>query len=354
MKSEVYFVKVNALDTQARARALERLLDAAGRFLTYKKAEFVPVKITIGDSPCVYHLKPELVKVIISRIKEQGAKPFLFDTSVIYHGSRQNAVDHLNLAESKGFGQAKTGCPFIIADGLLGQDGKELAVNGPEIKKVKVPSFVGMIEQLLVLSHVTGHIVSGYAAAIKNVGMGMSCRPTKQLQHSGLKPSVITKSCTACECCIAVCPVNAITLKEGKALINQQACIGCAECLCACKFNAITINWQEDPQVFCRRMVDVTLAILSRFKQAFFLNFALDITKECDCISAKDEKMAAENIGILASSDILSLDKATADLALEHKKTDYFADKLKIYQGMFEYAAKQDLGSLEYRLVRLE
>lgn len=353
MKSDVYFMKLDSSDLEKREDSLKELLDKARPFAGYRKNEFVPVKLTIGDSACVYNLSPELVKVAISEVKKSGAKPFLFDTSVIYHGQRQNAVDHLTLAQNKGFGHAKVGAPFIIADGVFGQDGKEHLADLPNIKRVKIPSFIGMADSLVVLSHVTGHIVSVYAGAIKNVAMGMSCRPTKQVQHSTLRPTIIDKKCTACGCCIASCPVGAITLKSNKAFIDQKLCIGCAECICACKFDGVYINWGEEPQIFCKRMAEVANFILSKFKNKFFINFALDITKECDCISNKDEPMVSNNLGILASNDIVSLDKATVDLALKDKKTGFFKEKQEVYAGMLEYASGLGLGNLEYNLINL-
>jgi len=100
-------------------------------------------------------------------------------------------------------------------------------------------------------------------------------------------------------------------------------------------------------------MVEVANFVLSKFKQKFYLNFAFDITKDCDCISTKSDPMIAGDLGILASSDIVSLDKATADLAYQHKKTDFLKDTRKIYEGMLDYAAKKGLGNLEYNLVNL-
>ncbi|MBP7216219.1 MAG: DUF362 domain-containing protein [Candidatus Omnitrophica bacterium] len=241
MKSDVYFVSLSSSHLKERQVALARLIEKANPHLTFREGEFVPVKITIGDTDCVYHVHPALVSMIIAAIAQQKAKPFLFDTSVIYKGQRQNAIDHLALAQRKGFTYEQTGAPFIVADGVFGNDGKEFTVSSNDIKKVRTPSFVGMVDSLLVLSHATGHIVSGYAGAIKNVAMGMSCRATKQVQHSSLKPSVIEKRCTACGCCIAICPVKAITYVKKKAFIDQGVCVGCGECLCACKFDAIIL-----------------------------------------------------------------------------------------------------------------
>lgn len=352
MKTDVYFQKITSSDREARILALKNLIDKIAPFAEYKKDEFIPVKLTIGDSSCVYNVGPESVKLIVSEIKKRQAKPFLFDTSVIYKGERQNTIDHLNLAHYKGFSHSRVGAPFIIADGLLGQDGKEHAINSEYIKKIKVPSFVGMLDSLLVLSHATGHIFSVYAGAIKNVAMGMVCRATKQVQHSSLKPSVIAQKCTACGCCIMVCPVSAIAYIKEKASINQGICIGCGECLCACKFDAISINWDEDVDVFCKRMVEVCNFILSRFKNKFFINFVYDIAEGCDCESDKKAKMLSCDIGILASSDILSVDKATVDLINENTKSSLLQRKKEVYEKMFAFAKRIGLGNLEYNLVK--
>lgn len=354
MKSDVYYIRLKNKGLQERISCLERLLTATGSFEFCKKDEIVPVKITIGDSRCVYHVSPELVKTVIGMLKNKGTRPFLFDTNVIYKGGRQNAVDHMTLANNKGFGQSKVGAPFIVADGLFGRDGKEYDIRSGNIDKVRMPSFIGMVESLVVLSHVTGHILSGYAGAIKNVAMGMSCKPTKQVQHSSVRPQITEGKCTACGCCIQICPAAAISLKNKKAFVNQEACLGCGECLCACKFDAIAVNWKEEVSIFCKRMVDVACVILPKFKNKMFINFAFDVTKECDCISAKGEKVVCADLGILASTDIVSLDKATVDLI--NKEGDIFLKEqgTSEYYRMFEYAREKGLGLTDYNLKIIE
>ena len=352
MKSDVYIVRVESSNMGDRVNALKKLVAALSPSIKYKKDEIVPIKITVGDSACAFNVAPELIKVIVTDIKNKGTRPFLFDTSVIYKGSRQNAVDHMTLAYNKGMHQGKAGAPFIVADGLLGHDGVEIETDSKDIKKIKVPSFVGMLDSLVVVSHVTGHIISQYAGAMKNVAMGMACKPTKQVQHSSLKPSVIEKRCVACGQCVKICPAKAIKIME-KAAIDQGICVGCGECLCACKFNAILVNWEEDEGTFCRRMVDVAYEILKRFEKRIFFNFALDITKECDCISTKDETMVSGDIGILASSDPLAIDKACTDIMIKEKSSAFFSGEKTTYGPMYEYAAKRGLGNMDYKLITI-
>jgi len=357
MKSDVYFIKVSCNSAESRRSALLKLLRTLDPFSGYKKDEFIPIKLTIGDSTCIYNLSPELVKTVVCEIKSRKAKPFLFDTNVIYKGMRLNAVDHLTLVQNKGFAHSKVGAPFIIVDGVFGQDGKEYAINSEHIKKIKIPSFIGMVDSLVLLSHVTCHILAGYAGSIKNVAMGMTSRATKQVQHSSLKPHVTEKNCTSCGCCIDICPSNAISFPEGqdtaKAFIDPKNCIGCGECLCACKFDAIFINWHEDTHIFSKRMVDVSQFILGKFKNKFFINFAFDITKECDCISTKNEKLVSKDIGILASKDIVSLDKATVDLINKDEDIIIKEKSQDAYKTLLEYAYKKGLGNLDYNLINL-
>lgn len=350
MKSTVYFSKLKNNDPKEKISCFSRLLEKIDPALEFKNDEIVPVKITIGDSKCVYNIRPELVKIVIDDLKKKKTRPFLFDTNVIYKGQRLNAVDHLTLVNNKGFGHSKIGASFIIADGLLGQDGKEYEIKAPNINKIKIPSFIGMLDSLVVLSHITGHIVSGYAGAIKNVAMGMSCRPTKQVQHSSLKPHVIDDKCTACGCCIDICPVDAISLKNEKAFINQDMCVGCGECICACKFDAVFINWDEEALIFCKRMVETAGFILSKFKNRFFINFAFDITKECDCISTKDEKVITKDLGILASRDIVGLEEATVDLTNKNEDIFLKTQGRAEYHKMLEYASEKGLGNIDYNL----
>ncbi|MFH1691447.1 MAG: DUF362 domain-containing protein [Candidatus Omnitrophota bacterium] len=351
MKSDVYFIPVEANDLEARTKALLELMGRIREFMVYQEKELVPVKLTIGDSACVYHMHPYLVKKIITEIKVSKARPFLFDTGVIYHGMRQNAVDHLGLVQNKGFCHSKVGAPFIVADGLLGFDGKEFEVNTAHLKKMKVPSFVGMLDSLVVLSHATGHVFSGYAGSLKNVAMGMSCRPTKQVQHSSLKPSVIRDKCTSCGCCIPACPVGAISRDPaGKAFINTAECIGCGECLCACKFEAVYVNWNEDMAIFCQRMCEAAKFILSKFKNKMFITFAFDITQECDCISTKNDKMVSRNLGIFASTDPVSLDQAVSDMVTD--ELGFFQAHAE-YKKMFVYAQSIGLGNQAYNLIKL-
>ncbi|MDP8248509.1 MAG: 4Fe-4S binding protein [Candidatus Tritonobacter lacicola] len=44
--------------------------------------------------------------------------------------------------------------------------------------------------------------------------------------------------CTGCGICVDICPVGAIKLREGKAVISDD-CVACGQCVSECPSNAI-------------------------------------------------------------------------------------------------------------------
>lgn len=47
------------------------------------------------------------------------------------------------------------------------------------------------------------------------------------------------KKCTGCEQCVNVCPVEAITMNDGKASIDEETCVECGACEAECPSEAI-------------------------------------------------------------------------------------------------------------------
>ncbi len=47
------------------------------------------------------------------------------------------------------------------------------------------------------------------------------------------------EKCLSCGACIAMCPTQAISMKNGKAEINKKKCIKCGTCMQICPVGAI-------------------------------------------------------------------------------------------------------------------
>jgi len=351
MGPDVYFSALKK--RQSHTDCFEALIRGIGSDLSqFGAGAFVGIKMTVGDEHSTGFIQPHVVRLLVDTLKEQGARPFVFDTNVIYSGQRQNAVDHLNLAYRKGFTPDNLGCPYIIADSVFGTDSKVVKVDFHNVKEIKVPSLVTVMEDLIVLSHITGHIMSGFAGSIKNVAMGMASRPGKQIQHSSLKPCIDPIRCSLCGLCIEHCPVSAISERGGKAFIHSGLCIGCCECISVCKFDAVTINWREDANIFAERMAEYACGILSKVKRKLFINFAFDVTEECDCIAGDDPRIVSDT-GIFASKDVLAADKACFDMLTQSRDIFSRGGRITAHLHEFKYAQKIGLGSTHYKLVEV-
>ncbi|MBE5758146.1 MAG: 4Fe-4S dicluster domain-containing protein [Clostridiales bacterium] len=47
------------------------------------------------------------------------------------------------------------------------------------------------------------------------------------------------ETCVGCGACVGTCPVNAISLNDGKAVIDQDVCVKCGACAQTCPVSAI-------------------------------------------------------------------------------------------------------------------
>jgi len=64
----------------------------------------------------------------------------------------------------------------------------------------------------------------------------------ERLFHSPTVARVLPNLCTGCAMCVNVCPYEAISLKEGKAVVNEILCEGCGTCSASCLRNAIQVK----------------------------------------------------------------------------------------------------------------
>jgi ferredoxin len=79
-------------------------------------------------------------------------------------------------------------------------------------------------------------IAIGISAFATLIGIFDSC--SKLTNH--LVYQVKNSICIRCKKCISVCPVYAITLVNGMAVIDESECIGCGRCAQVCSANAIS------------------------------------------------------------------------------------------------------------------
>lgn len=352
MQSIVYFVPVkNNEPIESIQKKTEQLWIASGLSKLVSKDNFVAIKMHLGEDGGKGFIKSELVKPIVKQIKQSQAKPFITDSSTLYRGRRTNAVDHIELAYEHGFTYDKVGCPIIISDGLKGEHNLSAKADGNVLKNIHMSGIVGVVDTIIGLAHATGHMLTAYGGAIKNIGMGLASRGGKLAQHSGTRPKVDIDKCLGCKICSMWCPSNAITVTNKKMKMDYDKCIGCGECLSVCTQGAIKISWDESSVNLQKKMVEYVKGIL-KGKKCGFINFAMHVTKDCDCKGGKGDKPISSDAGILASIDPIALDQATIDVIIRNEGKDIFKENWENfdYNIQLEYGEKMGLGNRRYQL----
>jgi len=355
-KSKVFFIPVSEADTTAVvAEKLKKLLTES-RLLDFLSSGLkVAVKIHFGEEGNTGFVRPEYVKVICDSVWQRKATPFLSETNTLYKGKRTNSQDHLALAAEHGFTQKTIGAEIIIPDDSRPENTIDIKINQRLIKTAKLVRFFKDVDALVAINHFKGHMVTGFGGALKNLGMGCASRAGKLMQHAGISPVIDEQECVGCGECEKACPVKAIELKDNKSVIDGVKCIGCATCIAVCPSSAIDVDWGAGADNLPEKMVEYTLAVMKgkRGKLAF-LNFAIKITKDCDCL-AKDDPRVSPDIGILASHDPVSIDQASLDLVNKACGKDIFTQlhPRRNSRRQLIYANELGLGSLDYELITL-
>ncbi|MDQ7778814.1 MAG: DUF362 domain-containing protein [Planctomycetota bacterium] len=357
--AEVFFSPVEGAEPEASIlRKIAKVFDAAGLDKTFSTGGLVAVKVTFGERGQKTHLGPGYAKTVVDAIKSGKGKPFVVDTNTLYVGSRSNAVDHLQLAHDHGFSTEYLGAPVLIGDGLRGES-VFIAETGSRLcKQAMLCGVARATDSIIAISHMTGHLGTGFACAIKNIGMGFAARGGKLAQHSGFLPQVAKSKCRKCGECAAWCPADAISCgPDGASLANidESRCIGCGECLAVCPHHAIKIAWDESTANLQKKMAEYCKAVVApKAGRVGFINVLVRITKDCDCM-AGPEKPIVPDIGVLASTDCVAVDKASVDLIIERAKRDVFKEAWPDidHTVQLKYAAEIGLGRINYRLVTL-
>ena len=355
MKSRVHFISVSSADDQHLInQKLKHLIDESRVLDFIHQKDKVSIKLHFGEEGNTGFVRPQHLRVVADAVIGRGGSVFLADTNTLYRGRRLNSKDHLQLAYEHGFTKEVTNADAIIPDDTQEKNVTCLEINQKFIKRAKVARIFIDADALIAVSHFKGHILTGFGGALKNVGMGCASRQGKLAQHCNLAPIVYADKCIGCGECEIICPVKAIKLVNKKSVVDSAKCIGCASCLGACPTMAMFIDFQAGSQVQ-DKMVEYSLAVLKdKQKKSGFINFAIKINKECDCWGMDNPRIAPD-VGILVSTDPVSIDQASFDLVNQACGKDIFKAVHPEQDGkkQLRYAQDIGLGSLDYELIKL-
>ena len=346
---EVFFVSFLNEPSAKVVGSIKCLIEESGLIReTVEEGDLVALKFHVGELGNPYHLRPLWVKVFVDMVRDLGGLPFLTDTTTYYLGARSNAINLHSTARMHGFTSDSVGAPFIVSDGLRGEDGVVVRVDGNMIKEVEVASVIAQADVLISIAHFKGHPLVGTGGCIKNLAMGCVTKNTKLAQHRLVDIEVDTELCTGCETCQEKCRWHLPRIDNGVCVIEDPRCMRCPICRNNCPEGAITLKNLENLQL---GMANAALGVLKTFKRGktCFFNFAVNITEFCDCLS-NPGKIVREDLGIYASKDIVAIDKATLDMAGKKpfQKMHGVDPEIQI-----KASEKLNIGTTKYELIKL-
>lgn len=256
----------------------------------------VAVKISTGERGGSNYLSPDLIKDLV-----QDVNGTIVECNTAYGGARSSTKAHKQTAEAHGFTQ-------IANVDILDENGSiDINIpNGKHLSETKVGANYQNYDSALVLSHFKGHSMGGFGGAVKNISIGFASSTGKSLIHSAGR---------------------------------RTSGLGGAS--------------QDE---FLESMAEAALAIDTDKKENIvYINVMNKLSVDCDC-SSNPAEPDMHDIGILASTDPIALDKACVDLVYSAPDGDSLIQRMESRNGIhtLNYGAEIGLGNLNYELVNID
>ncbi len=279
------------------AEGLVRIYEAVGR----KAVGRVAVKISTGEDGGNNYLHPELIKELVDTV--HGT---IVECNTAYGGSRGTTERHRETIHKHGFDE-------IASVDIMDEDGD---VQIPTLDKKHlqydlVGSHLGNYDFMINLAHFKGHAMGGFGGVLKNQSIGVAS-------------------------------------SHGKIYIHTAG--------------ASTTQWQNTPQDdFLESMAAAAQAVANQFGDSIlYIDVMNNLSVDCDC----DSHPAApemKDVGILASTDPVALDKACLDLVFTYNSTPGddaapLQKRINRQHGTYivDYAEQIGLGQKQYQLINID
>lgn len=261
----------------------------------------VGVKVSTGEKGSKNYLKADLIGPFVKMINGT-----IIECNTAYPGKRNSVKDHLKVAEEHGF-------TSIANVDIMDSEGDfKIPVNkGKHLKYDLVGNHLKKYDSMVNLSHVKGHAMGGYGAALKNQSIGVASRNGKAYIHSCGK----TES-----------PIRCWMIKYE----------------------------QKD---FIESMAEAATAVRDYFiengKTIIYINIMNAMSVDCDCDSKQGDPVM-KDIGIAASLDPVAVDQACIDMIWNSSDpgAKELQERVDRQEGrhILPYAEELGLGSRDYEL----
>ena len=262
----------------------------------------IGVKVHSGEEGNQNFLRPEFLKPMIDYVNGT-----VIECNTAYEGSRNTSEKHKRTFEKHGWYK------YFPVD-LMDEDGYfEVDIpNGKVIKKDYLGNHLKRYDSILLLSHFKGHPMGGFGGALKQLSIGFASSEGKAYIHSA-----------------------------GRTLNQYDV-------------------WDKLPpqDKFLESMADAASAVHNMYKgKIVYINMMCNMSVDCDCCAVAEDP-CLKDIGILASTDPVAIDKACLDLVKNSgdKGVEHFMERVNSRNGEHTIEAANELGfgSIDYELVSID
>lgn len=291
----------------------------------------VAIKLHMGEPGNPYFIPAAFTKRVARCLRDLGARPFVFDSPVVYASPRGSAETYLAAAAAHGYAEGTLHCPVVVSNRSVPLEGSRMTYH----------ACADLLEAdgVLLLTHVKGHDACGMGGAIKNVGMGGLSKETKGAIHTGGEP-VYGDGCTQCGECVASCPTDNIRLAAEGPTFGATWCPGCSNCVLACPAGCI------EPRLatFDELLAEGAVLAHAKFRKRYAVSVLKNIAKHCDCM-ADAGPIIADDAGFICAPDMLTADIASLEtIARTSGREDLFAEHHKHSPWLHVRAAARFMG----------
>lgn len=290
------------MTTEITPEGLVRVFEALG----VEPNGRVAVKISTGEPGGKNYLKPELIGKLV-----QGVDGTIVECNTAYRGQRFSTEAHLQAARDHGF--------FAIANVDIMDAEGEVKIPVQDTTHLKYNLVGKNIENydfMINLAHFKGHAMGGFGGVLKNQSIGVASR-------------------------------------NGKAYIHS---VGVTE-------DPDKMWGHIDDQIgFLESMAAAAQSVHDYFGEGniVYINVMNNMSIDCDC-DAHPADPLLKDVGILASTDPVALDRACLDIIFditpeEGNDNGPLIERIKSRHGIHivDYAEQIGLGSTKYELVNID
>ena len=277
-------------------------IDAEHLIAIYKKINAnivgkVGIKLHTGEPNGPNILRPELIQPFQAQIPNSA----IIETNTLYSGPRSTTERHRKVLKLNGW----TFCDVDILD----EDGD---INFPvskgfHFKEIAMGAHLSNYDSLVVLTHFKGHAMGGFGGSLKNIAIGCASGKNGKAQIHGLED-------------------------KGEWIMGNE---------------------------LMENMADSGKAICDHFgKQIVYINVLQRLSIDCDCAGAGAAAPIMPDLGILASTDILAVDKAAVDMIYnfgDDRKNDLIT-RIESRGGLRQLTAmaEHEMGTTNYEIISID